>query len=154
MDFMFLVGLPFRGAFQLSLTVLVHYRYDTELFSLGSTARPIFSQHSQAGLLAGKSRLLFVVRIVEGRVIYVEAHVTPVVYSEIGIPPQPQRANLLVESPSEGSQDKAGAKGELPKPLTHARNYFNARLPMAYSSPGGFRLGLLPFRSRLLRESS
>lgn len=58
MDFMFLVGFPFRGAFQLSLTVLVHYRSDTELFSLGSTARPLFSQHSQAGLLAGWSRLL------------------------------------------------------------------------------------------------
>lgn len=57
MDFTFLVGIPFRGAFQLSLAVLFHYRLRTELFSLGSTARPLFSQHSQAGLLVGESRL-------------------------------------------------------------------------------------------------
>ena len=32
--FMFLVELPFRGAFQLSLAVLVRYRYPTEYLAL------------------------------------------------------------------------------------------------------------------------
>lgn len=62
MDFTFLVGLLFRGAFQLSLKVLIHYRSHTELFSLGSSTRPIFSQHSQAGLLVGMLRLRFDLR--------------------------------------------------------------------------------------------
>ena len=42
-----------RGAFQLSLTVLVRYRSPTFVFSLGWPAPPVFSQHYQASLLAG-----------------------------------------------------------------------------------------------------
>jgi len=34
MNFMFLVGLPFRGTFQFSFTVLVHYRFTTEYLAL------------------------------------------------------------------------------------------------------------------------
>lgn len=52
MNFMFLVGLPFRGTFQFSFTVLVHYRFATEYLALDrrhdpysiSTLKLIYSQ--------------------------------------------------------------------------------------------------------------
>lgn len=56
-DFM-LFWLLVRGAFQLSLTVLVRYRSPAFVFSLGWPAPPVFSQHSQAGLLAGPPPVL------------------------------------------------------------------------------------------------
>jgi len=46
---------PQRGAFQLSLTVLVCYRLPAFIFSLRWPAPPIFSQHFQAGLLTGQA---------------------------------------------------------------------------------------------------
>lgn len=159
---MFLVGLPFRGTFQLSLAVLVHYRSDTELFSLGSTARPVFSQHSQAGLLAGKPRLTF--RVCAGGVegeenLESEVHVTPVVHvfrnRSFTVTQEPTREVYPRPSPrgKEAGSPRHGSEVYSPSFCPRANFHRMARLPFAYSSPRGFGLGLLPFRSRLLRES-